>query len=171
MPRQQTLRALLDWSYDLLTEGERALLRRLGVFAGSWTLEAAEAVGGDDAASGVHVLEILTALVEKSLVSPETGGARYRLLESVREYALERLREAGEENPARSRHLAFYLALTERAEGALVGPAQAEMLQRLDLERENILSAHAWCDRCDTGAEAGCGCCTRSSSTGSIGDS
>ena len=155
LPRQQTLRALLDWSYDLLTEAERALLRRLGVFAGSFALEAAEAVGGDDGANRVPVLEILTALVDKSLVSPETGGERYRLLETVREYALERLRDAGEESSARSRHLGFYLALTERAEGALVGPAQAEMLQRLDLERENVLSAHAWCDRCDTGAEAG----------------
>jgi predicted ATPase/class 3 adenylate cyclase len=155
LPRQQTLRALIDWSYDLLTEDERALLRRLSVFAGSWTLDAAETVGRDQDADGVDMLENLTALVEKSLVSLEASGARYRLLESVREYAVERLREAGEEQEARSRHLTFYLALAERAEAGLVGPAQGEWLQRLDLERENILSAHAWCDHAEGGAEAG----------------
>jgi predicted ATPase/class 3 adenylate cyclase len=155
LPRQQTLRALIDWSYDLLTEGERALLRRLGVFAGSWTLNAAETVGCDQGTDRVGMLEILTALVEKSLVSLEAHGARYRLLESVREYALEQLRQAGEEQVVRSRHLAFYLALAERTEAGLVGPAQGEWLQRLDLERENILLAHAWCDRAEAGAEAG----------------
>ncbi|HET6319231.1 MAG TPA: tetratricopeptide repeat protein, partial [Chloroflexota bacterium] len=155
LPRQQTLRALIDWSYDLLTEDERTLLRQLAVFAGSWTLDAAETVGRGPAADWLDMLEILTALVEKSLVSLESGGARYRLLESVREYALERLREAGEEPGARSRHLAFYLELAEQKGLGLVGPAQTELLQHLDLERENILLAHTWCDRAEAGAEAG----------------
>jgi predicted ATPase/class 3 adenylate cyclase/Tfp pilus assembly protein PilF len=152
-PRQQTLRALIDWSYDLLSEDERRLLRRLGVFPGSWTLDAAEAVDRVEGLDQADTLDLLSALVEKSLVAPEADGMRYRLLESIREYALERLHAAGEDQTARSRHLAFYLALAERAE--LGGPAQAEWLQRLDLERENLLSALAWCDHAEDGAESG----------------
>jgi predicted ATPase/class 3 adenylate cyclase len=155
LPRQQTLRALIDWSYDILSEDERALLRQLCVFAGGWALDAVEAVGGAKGAQEVSVLELHTDLVEKSLVTPESNGARYRLLESVREYALERLRASDEEQDARSRHLAFFLALAERAEAGLGGPEQAEWLSRLDLERENILAAHAWCDQADGGAEIG----------------
>src|SRR4029077_11837537 len=87
LPRQQTLRALIDWSYDLLSEPERALMRRLSVFAGGWTLEAAEAVGGEEG------LDLLTALTEKSLVQYEGGAGevRYRLLETVRQYGRGRL--------------------------------------------------------------------------------
>ncbi len=155
LPRQQTLRALIDWSYDLLTESERVLLRRLAVFAGGWTLEGAEAVGAGGDIGGGDVLDLLARLVEKSLVTMEGDGRRYRLVETVRQYAQERCDEAGEGDAARDRHLAFYLALAERANPELVGPDQGIWLARLDLEGENLLAAHAWCDRADGGAELG----------------
>ncbi|MBN8477498.1 MAG: tetratricopeptide repeat protein [Burkholderiales bacterium] len=99
LPRQQTLRALIDWSYDLLNEAERALLRRLSVFAGGWTLEAAEAVASGGAIEREDVLDLQTHLVDKSLVALDTHGGRYRMLETVREYARSRLDEAGEADP------------------------------------------------------------------------
>ena len=155
LPRQQTLRALIDWSFDLLTDHERALFRRLSVFAGGWALEAAEAVGaGGDVEQG-DVLDLLTHLVDKSLVAMEAQGERYRLLETVRQYAQERLDESGEGGRARTQHLRFFLALAEKARPELNGPHQGESLARLDTERENILVAHAWCDRAEEGADAG----------------
>jgi len=155
LPRQQTLRALIDWSYDLLDERERAVLRRLAVFAGGWTLEAAEAVCASGELREVDVLDLLTALVEKSLVVLDAAGGRYRLLYTVSQYAQERLNDSGEEEQTRTRHLAFYLALAEKARPELVGPQQGAWLTRLDLERENLLSAHAWCARAQGGAAFG----------------
>jgi predicted ATPase/class 3 adenylate cyclase len=155
LPRHQTLRALIDWSYALLTQAERILLRRLAVFAGGWTLEAAEAVGAGSEIQHIEVLEILTALVEKSLVVVAKSGARYRLLETVRQYAQERLDESGETDTTRTRHLAFYLTLAQRARTELTGPEQGAWLSRLDLERENLLAAHAYCDRAEHGSELG----------------
>jgi predicted ATPase/class 3 adenylate cyclase len=155
LPRQQTLRASIDWSYDLLAESERALLRRLAVFAGGFSLEAAEAAGKGGEINESQVLDLLTQLVEKSLVELEVEGERYRLLDTVRQYAQERLDESGDGDEVRARHLAFYLALAEAASPALVGPDQGAWLARLDLERENLLSAHAWCDRAEGGAELG----------------
>jgi predicted ATPase/class 3 adenylate cyclase len=155
LPRQQTLRALIDWSYELLSEQERTLFRSLAVFAGGWTLEAAEAVCGGGAVEAADVLDLLTALVEKSLVTVDAERDRYGLLETMRQYALERLDESGEGDAVRSRHLDFYLAFAEQARPALVGPEQGEWLARLDLERENLLGAHRWCDRAANGAEAG----------------
>ena len=156
LPRQQTLRASMDWSYELLSAPERILLRRLGVFAGGWTLEAAEAVAGDgEVEQAGSVLELLTGLVEKSLVSPDFGGERYHLLETVRQYALEQLAESGEQPAVRNRHLACYMDLASKARPELVGPAQATWLARLDLERENLLAAHAFCDEADNGEELG----------------
>jgi predicted ATPase len=111
LPRQQTLRALIDWSHDLLAEPERALLRRLAVFAGGWTLEAAEAVGAGDGIEPADVLDLLTHLVDKSLVVVEAEGGRYTMLETVREYAQDRLDAAGDGDGARARHLAFHVAL------------------------------------------------------------
>ncbi|HEV8553869.1 MAG TPA: tetratricopeptide repeat protein [Casimicrobiaceae bacterium] len=155
LPRQQTLRALIDWSYDLLDDRERAVLQRLAVFAGGWTLEAAEAVcvGGD--VREYDVLDLLTNLVEKSLVVLEAVGGRYRLLDTVRQYAQERLDESDDADQVRTRHLAFYLALAESASPKLEGPEQGAWLAQLDVERENLLSAHAWCDRAEGGAELG----------------
>jgi predicted ATPase/DNA-binding winged helix-turn-helix (wHTH) protein len=155
MPRQQTLRASIDWSYDLLSEHERALLQRLAVFAGGWTLEAAEAVGAGDGIEQSAVLDLLIHLVEKSLVTLEAGGERYRLLDTVRQYAQERLHESGSEDAARTRYLDFYLALAEKARPELRGPEQGAWLARLDLERENFLAAHAWADSAEGGATLG----------------
>ena len=159
MPRQQTLRASIDWSVELLSKAERELLEKLSVFADGWTLEAAEAVGvgaaAGDAKDASAVVDILIALVEKSLVNMDADGERYRLLASVRQYAQERLAEAPVENETRTRHLAFYLALTEKARPELAGTEQGVWLRRLDLERENLLAAHAWARRADDGAARG----------------
>ena len=155
LPRQQTLRALIDWSYELLTEHERAMLRRLSVFAGGWTVEAAETVGAGGDIDTSDVLDLLIHLVEKSLVVLEAHGERYRLLETVRQYAEEQLKESGEDGDARTRHLRFFLALAEVTMPKLSGPDQGVWLSRLDLERENLLSAHAWCDRTEEGSELG----------------
>jgi predicted ATPase/class 3 adenylate cyclase len=155
LPRQQTLRALIDWSYELLSEGERAVLQRLAVFAGGWTLEAAEAVAGFGAVQKASVLEHLTELTEKSLVVLDADRARYRLLDTVRQYAHERLAEAGDVDEARGRHLEFCLSFAEAARPQLAGPKQAEWLARLDAERENLLAAHLACDHVQGGAERG----------------
>jgi predicted ATPase/class 3 adenylate cyclase len=155
LPRQQTLRALIDWSFDLLNQSERALLRRLAVFAGGWTLEAAEVVGVGGEVARPDVLGLLTNLVEKSLVTLEADGERYRLLETVRQYAQERLDESGEADATRTRHLDCFLALAEQASSQLVGPDQGAWLARLALEAENLLAAHAWCDRVEEGGESG----------------
>ncbi len=155
LKRQQTLRALIDWSHDLLTPPERALFRRLSVFAGGWTLEAAETVGtGGDVEEG-DVLDLLTRLIEKSLVSPDADDSRYRFLETIREYAAEQLRKSGEEEDLRMRHLEWYLALFEAGRPNLIGPEQATWLARLDAERENLFAAHRYCDHAPGGGELG----------------
>ena len=145
LPRQRTLRALIDWSFELLSEPERTIFRRLSVFAGGWTLDSAEAVCADDGLDAMEVLDLLAQLVQKSLVVMEPGGARYRMLETVRAYGAEKLAEAGDEAPARGRHVAHYVEYADQARGKLAGPEQAQWLTLLDLERENLLAAHAWC--------------------------
>ena len=153
LPRQQTLRALIDWSHDLLTEKERILFRRLAVFAGGWTIEATEAVCSGGEIGEAEVMDRLGELVDKSLVMVAADGGRYRLLETVRQYADERLTQSGEDNATRSRHAAFYLQFAEQVAPELLGPAQAAGLHRLDLERENILAAHGWYLRNEGSAE------------------
>ena len=154
LPRQRTLRALIDWSYDLLTEAERILFQRLSVFAGGWTLEAAEAVCADERLHESDVLDLLTHLVEKSLVVLEVNG-RYRMLDTVRYYAIEKAVESAEEAPARARHLDFFLALAERARPELAGAEQGKWLSRLDLDHENLLSANAWSEHSLNAGEVG----------------
>jgi predicted ATPase/DNA-binding SARP family transcriptional activator/DNA-binding CsgD family transcriptional regulator len=150
-PRHQTLRATLDWSYALLSEAERVLFRRLSVFAGGWTLEAAEALGSGEGVDGVgegEVLDPLSRLVDKSLVALEEGehdGAmRYTMLEPVRQYAREKLRESGEEDAVGRRHAAFFLALAEEAEPELSGPNQEAWLRRLGRDHANLRAALSW---------------------------
>ena len=155
LPRHQTLRATLDWSYDLLAPPERALLQRLSVFAGGFVLDAAEAVGaGDDLAPG-DVLDALDHLVDKSLVAFDAQKERYRLLETVRQYALERLAESGDEAHTRDRHLDYYIALAEHARGKLDGPKQVTWRARLDAEREEILLAFTHARHARGGGSAG----------------
>ncbi len=146
LPRQQTLQASVDWSYNLLGEDERALLRRLSVFVGSFTLDAAEQVGSEDGIERQQVLELLSRLLDRSLVQVEDAPAeaRYRLLETIRQYGSDRLAESGEEAATRTRHLDFYVALAERAEPELAGPGQMTWLERLDLELGNLRAALDW---------------------------
>jgi predicted ATPase/transcriptional regulator with XRE-family HTH domain len=147
--RQQTLRAALDWSYDLLGEPERVLLERLSVFAG-WTLEAAEMVCVGGVVPAAHVLMLLEHLVDHSLCLVEPGpdphAMRYRLLDTVRLYAEERLMGRGADDAAhaRQRHAHAFLALAERAEVPLLGPAHAQWFARLEAEHANLRSALAW---------------------------
>jgi predicted ATPase/DNA-binding SARP family transcriptional activator/DNA-binding CsgD family transcriptional regulator len=146
-PRQRTLRATLDWSHNLLPAEERALLRRLSAFAGGWTVEAAEAVGRDDGNEEEDVLELLSKLVDKSLVVAEVRAGdvrRYRLLEPVRQYARKRLEESGEADVVRRRHAAFFLALAEEAEPQLAGAQQQEWAERLEEEHDNLRASLSW---------------------------
>jgi len=146
--RHQTLRATIDWSYDILAEPERAVLRRLSVFAGGASLEAAESVCTGDPVDPAEILDVLSRLVEKSLVftDPASTEARFRLLETVREYARGRLVEAGEGDVTLRRHRDWYLALVDEASPAFFhGPEPAEWLRRLDREHEDLRAALEWC--------------------------
>jgi non-specific serine/threonine protein kinase len=183
LPRQQTLRAMIDWSYDLLNVQEKTLLHRLSVFAGGWTLEAAEAVCADKAVGSSspsvlanrsagegtrlsvvetlsngslfptaycllpdEVLDLLTSLVDKSLAvyDERHGTARYRLLETVRQYARDRLVEGGEGDAIRGRHVEDFLVIAEEAEPNLEGARQSEWLRRLEDEHDNLRAALEW---------------------------
>jgi predicted ATPase/DNA-binding SARP family transcriptional activator/DNA-binding CsgD family transcriptional regulator len=146
-PRQRTLKATLDWSYDLLSEAERALLQSLSVFAGGWTLEAAETVCSGGGGEQEAVLDLLGALVDKSLVvaGVSTGGAvRYKMLEPVRQYAAEKLEKSGEADNERDRHTEFFAMLSEEAEAGLLGAEQGLWLDRLQTEHDNIRAALSW---------------------------
>ena len=146
LPRQQTLRSMIDWSYDLLHDDEKLLMRRLSVFAGGWTLEAAERICAGDQIEDSEVLDLLTSLIDKSLVAVEQSDAcfRYRLLETVRQYARERLVESGGAEAIRERHRDYFLALVEEADGKLLGAEQALWLRRLEEEHGNLRSALEW---------------------------
>jgi predicted ATPase/DNA-binding SARP family transcriptional activator len=147
MPKQRTLRGTLGWSHKLLSEDEKKLFGRLSVFAGGWTLEAAEAVGAGKGAEEEDILDVLSGLVEKSLVmseSTEGGRIRYRLLEPIRQYALEKLEESGEAEAAKRAHAEYFLALAQEAEPELFGPREAEWFERLDEEHDNIRAALSW---------------------------
>ncbi|MDP9864528.1 MULTISPECIES: BTAD domain-containing putative transcriptional regulator [Streptosporangium] len=141
--RQQTLRAMIDWSWELLSAPERIVLRRLAVHSDGCTLDAAEAVCGGDGVPREEVLDLVSRLVDRSLVVMVDGpaGPRYRLLESVSAYAMERLRETEDLGGARDRHLRYYLDLAERAEPRLRGARQQVWLGRLDAEAANLRSA------------------------------
>ena len=147
--RQRTLKNTLDWSYGLLSPGEQALFARLGVFAGTFGLPAAEAVGdavpADPGRAG-HFIDTLGALVDSSLVGAETrdNQPRFGLLEIIREYALERLRDSGDWKEAHDRHSAYFLGLAEPAEAELQGPGQLAWLARLEAEHANLGAVMSW---------------------------
>ncbi|MBA2534363.1 MAG: hypothetical protein H0V21_05090 [Rubrobacter sp.] len=146
-PRHQTLKGTLDWSHDLLPEDEKKLFGRLSVFAGGWTLEAAEAVGTGEGVEEGEVLDLLSGLVDKSLVvagRAERGRVRYRMLEPIRQYARERPEERGEGEELRRRHAGFFLALAEEAEPELFGPRDVEWFECLEVEHDNMRAALSW---------------------------
>ena len=141
LPRHQTLRACVDWSHDLLSDQERILLRRLAVFSGGFTLDAVEGVCSGDGLERIAILDLLSSLVDRSLVVAEERGpaVRYRLLETIRQYTFERLVEAREQEMLRDRHRDAYLALAERAASYLAG--HREWLEVLDAEAGNLDAA------------------------------
>jgi predicted ATPase/DNA-binding XRE family transcriptional regulator len=145
--RQQTMRRAIEWSYDLLDESQRCLFRRLAVFVDGWTLEAAEAICGEDTVQAVNLLNELTALVNSSLVvrgEREDDEPRFNLLQLLREYGWEQLVTHGEASTLRSRHADYYLALAEKAAPQMQGPHQRLWLARLALERSNLRAALDW---------------------------
>ena len=143
LERHQTLRALIDWSHELLSQDEQRLFRHLSVFAGGWTFEAAEAVCPD-----LDMLNLVTQLVNKSLVmvdaDAQESSTRYHLLETIRQYASEKLLNAGESEPARARHMAFFLKFAEAAGLHLHGQQELEWLSRLETEYDNLRAALEW---------------------------
>jgi len=153
LPRQQTLRASIDWSWNLLSDPERSLLRRLTIFAGGWTLEAAEFVcSAGGSIESQEVLQVMTQLVAKSLVTANHHAdrePRFHLHESIRQYAHEKLLEAGEQENIHSQLLNYFLDLSEQAEPALHGPDQIEWYSRLTDERDNLRVALAHASRPD----------------------
>jgi predicted ATPase/class 3 adenylate cyclase/DNA-binding CsgD family transcriptional regulator len=144
--RQQTLRASVDWSHALLTEPERVLFRRAAVFMGGFDLDAAQAVCGGTDVESYQVLDQLTLLIDKSLVAAEDSpfGTRYRMLETVRHYALEKLGESGEADEVRARHGDHYAELATRLDTPTPGGHRREV-ERTDAEMDNLRSAFAWC--------------------------
>jgi non-specific serine/threonine protein kinase len=162
LPRHQTLQALIDWSYDLLTDQERVLLRRLAVFVGGWTLEAAEAVCADPDApvadgrslQSTDILDLLTRLIDKSLVLVEecNDGLRYRRLEMIRQYTLAKLAASDEADTLRQRHAEYYLALAE-ADAAPI--ARDAWIEKLEAEYDNLRAALAWSQSAAGGAQLG----------------
>jgi predicted ATPase/DNA-binding CsgD family transcriptional regulator len=160
--RLRTMRDAIAWSHDLLTEEEQTFFRRLAAFAGGFTLDAADAVGRGSKAEGREnsspsldprpsTLDLVAALADKSLLRPSDEAhvdaesePRFEMLETIHEYALERLREGGEEDAVRRRHARHFLALAERAEPGLVGPDQARWLRQLDAEGDNLRAALEW---------------------------
>ena len=159
LPRQQTLRAMIDWSYSLLSEPEKTLFRRLAVFVSGWTLEAAESVCGEEGSparftiterdvrgSGVDILDLLTRLVDKSLVYIEesTGEIRYHRLETIRQYSREKFLETDEVETIRDRHLAFYVKYAESAGEEMRGRARLAWIHGLEAEQDNLRTAMEW---------------------------
>jgi predicted ATPase/DNA-binding SARP family transcriptional activator len=148
LPRHRTLRAVVDWSWELLTDAERMVLRRLSVFSGGASLEAAERVCVGDSVEQDQVLELLTSLAEKSLLVTEGDDApRYRMLTTIKEYAADRLAEAGESDLARQAHLAYFTELAEAAEPHLRRAEQLEWLATLETDHDNISAALRGGDR------------------------
>jgi tetratricopeptide (TPR) repeat protein len=159
--RHQNLRATIDWSYQLLDLGERTLFARLSVFAGGCTIAAAEAVCNASGDLANHILDWLAALADMSLLRQEQtadGDPRFTMLETIREYAQERLEQSGETAVLYEAHLTYFVALAEQAESELLGPGQAEWLERLEQEHDNVRTALAWAlkqGRIELGARLG----------------
>jgi non-specific serine/threonine protein kinase len=147
LPRQQTLRATIDWSHDLLSEPERVLFRRLAVFAGGFRMDAAESICSHDELKRGDILDLLGRLIDKSLVVVDSAAGeqtRYRFLETIREYGFDKLKNAGEEALVRDHHLEFFMRLAVETEPHLYAPEQAEWYARTDAEIDNLRAALDW---------------------------
>jgi predicted ATPase/DNA-binding winged helix-turn-helix (wHTH) protein len=146
LPRHRTLRSTIDWSYDLLTDVEQAMLRRVSVFADSWPLAAAEHVCTGDGIEKADTIDLLASLADKNLILTEEheGVTRYRMLETIRQYAFDRLRETEEEARWRNRHFAWVLAIAEESFEPLVGPQQGLWIVRMARELDNFRAALGW---------------------------
>ena len=148
LPRHRTLRSLIDWSYDLLTDGEKTVLRQASVFAGGWTLEAAESVCSGSNLEPGEVLDLMTALTDKSLFTADTrnGTTRFGMLETVRHYAQDQLRESGEDAALRERHLAYFTEVVDRLSATQTDADRQVKLTCIDKEHDNLRAAMAWCE-------------------------
>jgi predicted ATPase len=146
--RHKTLRTTIDWSHDLLSDKEKVLFRKLSVFSGGWTLPAAERVCAGGEIDEEEVLELLSGLVDKSLVMASQGGAaneaRYRMLQTIRQYASEEIEGSGEAKAVGRRHAGYFVSLAEEAEPAMAGPDQVAWLERLEREHDNVRAALGW---------------------------
>ncbi len=147
LPRQQTLRALIEWSYDLLSEAEKTVFRRLAAFSGGWSLEAAESVCSQERIESVEVMDILARLVDKSLVNKEdiNGEARFHMLETIRQYAQFKLFASEEVEDVKDRHRDWFMQLAETAEPILRTGGQLPWLEWLEMEHDNLRAAMRWC--------------------------
>ncbi len=143
LPRHQTLRAMIDWSYALLSDPEKLLLQRLSVFRGGRTIEAAEAVCAGEGIERADTFDLMSRLVGKSLLSLDEHG-RYRMLETVRQYAKQKLLETGNEDAFRQRHLEYYLSLAEQSVGETIEAIQTDWLPRMAIENDNLRAALGW---------------------------
>jgi predicted ATPase len=157
VPRHRRLRSLIDWSYDLLSGSEKLLLNRVAVFAGGCTLKDAEQVCSGEGIEARDVLDLLAALADKSLLIADEhdGASRYRMLETIRHYARDRLRDSGEETQVQRRHLHCFSALADEFNASVGGPALPALLTRLDMEHDNVRAALAWSTTADGDAAGG----------------
>jgi predicted ATPase/DNA-binding XRE family transcriptional regulator len=146
LPQHQTLQATIDWSYDLLSPTEQTLFQRLSVFVNGWTLEAAESIAADENIKSENILDLLSQLINKSLINKEEiiSKTRYRMLETIREYALKKLTDSGELRTICFRHLLFFAEIVDEAERNFKGPDQALWYDRLDSELDNLRIAMTW---------------------------
>ena len=157
LPRHQTLRAAFDWSFDLLSPAEQALVPRLSVFGGGFSLEAAEAICSGGPVAARDMLDLLGRLIDRSLLMGEDEGAeaRYRMLETIRDYGQERLADSGEASSLHARHRDWFVALVDEARPAFFsGPVQAQWVSRLAREHDNLRAALRWADDDPEGADA-----------------
>jgi predicted ATPase len=152
LPRQRTLQALIDWSYELLSELERVLLGRLSVFSGGWTLEAAESVTGTEPIEPYELLDLSEQLVNKSLIlAKETDlGMRYRMLETIRQYAQEKLAQSGEADQLRDRHLVYFVEQQEQGARAMMALRGANWIEKIAADHDNLRAAREWALESDT---------------------
>ncbi len=144
LPRQKTLRAMIDWSFDLLSENERILWRRLCIFSGGWTLEVAEQICADEFLDNYDILDLTNELAEKSVISFSEQSGKFRMLETIRQYGAEKLREAGEERKFCDRHFYYYLNMCESSFADMNGPRSKAWLDRFEDDYANIHSALKW---------------------------